>query len=75
MVQDLSIRLDNLDARDTRQLNQVYAEVKKVEGTIHSCGRLEHFIIVVIAVTIACKCKSGGKLTLFQVCCKRSKSA
>lgn len=48
MVQDLSIKLDNLDARDTRQLNQVYAEVKRVEGTIHSCGRLGHLIIILL---------------------------
>ena len=35
MVQELSMKLDNLDARDTRQLNEVYAEVKRVEG-IHN---------------------------------------
>jgi hypothetical protein len=32
MVQELSVKLDNLDSRDTRQLNAVYAEVKRVEG-------------------------------------------
>ena len=32
MVQELSVKLDNLDSRDTRQLNEVYAAVKRVEG-------------------------------------------
>lgn len=31
-MQELEIKLDNLDARDMRQLNEVYAEVKRVEG-------------------------------------------
>lgn len=29
-MQELEIKLDNLDARDMRQLNEVYAEVKRV---------------------------------------------
>ena len=32
LVQELSVKLENLDSRDTRQLNEVYAEVKRVEG-------------------------------------------
>ena len=31
-VQELEIKLDNLDARDMRQLNELYAEVKRVDG-------------------------------------------
>lgn len=31
-MQELEVKLDNLDARDMRQLNEVYAEVKRVEG-------------------------------------------
>ena len=29
---DVEFKIDNLDARNLRQLNQLYAEVKKVEG-------------------------------------------
>jgi alpha-1,3-mannosyl-glycoprotein beta-1,2-N-acetylglucosaminyltransferase len=35
MVQELSVKLDNLDSRDTRQLNAVYAEVKRVGVMLH----------------------------------------
>ena len=39
LIQELAIKLENLDARDTRQLNEVYAEVKRVEG-VSELGKL-----------------------------------
>jgi alpha-1,3-mannosyl-glycoprotein beta-1,2-N-acetylglucosaminyltransferase len=44
-VQELEIKLDNLDSRDMRQLNEVYAEVKRVDGVlreIHLCLRFDN---------------------------------
>lgn len=37
-MQELEVKLDNLDSRDMRQLNEVYAEVKRVEG--EACAHL-----------------------------------
>ena len=31
-MQELEVKLENLDARDMRQLNELYAEMKRVEG-------------------------------------------
>lgn len=31
-VQELETKLENLDARDLRQLNELYAEMKRVDG-------------------------------------------
>lgn len=31
-VQELELKLENLDARDLRQLNELYAEMKRVDG-------------------------------------------
>ena len=33
-VQELEVKLENLDARDMRQLNELYAEMKRVEGEL-----------------------------------------
>lgn len=44
-VQELEIKLDNLDARDMRQLNEVYAEVKRVNTVlqqIHGCLKFDN---------------------------------
>ena len=32
LMGEVEFKIDNLDARNLRQLNQLYAEVKKVEG-------------------------------------------
>lgn len=39
-VQELEVKLDNLDARDMRQLNEVYAEVKRVNSKQLFCKTL-----------------------------------
>ena len=32
LLGSIEIKMDNLDARNMRQLNQMYAEIKKIEG-------------------------------------------
>lgn len=58
-VQELEVKLDNLDARDMRQLNEVYAEIKRVNS------KELHF-------AECAECTSVGILQLF---CSRSMTA
>ena len=34
LLSDVEFKIDNLDARNLRQLNQLYAEIQKVEGEL-----------------------------------------
>ena len=51
-MQELEIKLDNLDSRDMRQLNEVYAEVKRVDG--EACVFLPARLTI-----ISCRCAAG----------------
>ncbi len=37
-VGEVGLKIDNLDMRNLRQLNQLYAEVKRVEGEVREGG-------------------------------------
>lgn len=54
-MQELEIKLDNLDARDMRQLNEVYAEVKRVNSKeLHFVGCEDH-----TSVCVPCSCPAA----------------
>ena len=35
LLASVELKIDNLDARNMRQLNQLYAEIKKLQGTYY----------------------------------------
>ena len=53
-MQELEVKLDNLDSRDMRQLNEVYAEVKRVEG--EACA---HLLLVAWVMVGSYRCTAG----------------
>lgn len=64
MLSDVEFKIDNLDARNLRQLNQLYAEIQKVEGesgiaTVHQ---------LLVAATIVCTSSKTVRALLDQLC-------
>lgn len=67
-MQELEIKLDNLDARDMRQLNEVYAEIKRVNSEeLHLVGCADHTSVCALQLSCSRSMNASSLTTVASV--------